>query len=718
MTVYNSIVRKPTDGSTRVFTFSFAGGYVSRDYVKVRFTDAAGVESDVPLAASNWTGPYQLTFATAFSAGGVLMIYRDTPKDTPIVDFADGSIINEKNLDSGFDQAIHAVAELWDRAADVDTRVDELITQANEATGMAQVAYDRATDAQLRAAEAQQHANDALAGVAGAEQAAIAATAAAQQAAAAAIDATDAVLRVESKADDAVATANAASSVANGIAGTANDAFLAAEAAEAAASNAELVAGAVDGKATTALSNSATAMGTANDALEAAGKNAEPVGSVGWWPYRPAIPAGRIPGDGQIISRSLYPNLTEAVLTGALPVVTDAEFLADPALRGSYTTGDGSTTIRVPDYNGKLPDSFGAVFLRGDGKLAATASGMIQNHALQDHTHDVSIGATTGGSGTRRGYAPFGTGSAPTYGTENTLGANVAAETRPIAVTGCVTIRAFGAVINAGDLDAAQLASDLAALTARVAAIENAPVDHGQCRLVVVSGAEIRLYPYNGDGLLIDGEQFRIPYEGVPLSNVGMGANRHLFVWAKKSASGGIELEWSPWTAAGGHEQGHRGVRIKGGDPTRTLIGMIGTNGGGLFQDDAGSNMLLANWFNRRPRAISESISGTLHSQPSDVGLGNGRQFLCWGDCDTQSSMSGYGNLSGAGNYYSMNVRRNGGVFSGEMAATAGANGGPASGSSIVSGPVPEGRHVAQVFGRVSAGTVACAFRMTVILMI
>lgn len=43
------------------------------------------------------------------------------------------------------------------------------------------------------------------------------------------------------------------------------------------------------------------------------------------------------------------------VAARSLPVVQEAEWLADPLKRGSFTLGDGSTTIRMPDYNGKSP---------------------------------------------------------------------------------------------------------------------------------------------------------------------------------------------------------------------------------------------------------------------------------------------------------------------------------------------------------------------------
>lgn len=46
-------------------------------------------------------------------------------------------------------------------------------------------------------------------------------------------------------------------------------------------------------------------------------------------------------------------------------------------------------------------------------------------------------------------------------------------ENRPLNVTGCWIVKLFGAVTNPGAVDAAQLASDLVALTARVSTLES-----------------------------------------------------------------------------------------------------------------------------------------------------------------------------------------------------------------------------------------------------
>lgn len=204
-----------------------------------------------------------------------------------------------------------------------------------------------------------------------------------------------------------------------------------------------------------------------------------PVGAVAWWPLRSSIPVGRIPADGFLLARATCPELAQMVIDGKLPVVTESEWLADPLKRGCYTLGDGSTTIRVPDLNGQSAGSVGALFLRGDGALSNNTNGLIQRDALQNITGKTRNWLTLPnsqdpGEGALRKEDIGSTGSGGTsvtlqfvnLGFDASRSARTAAETRPVNVSGVWTIQAFGVVTNPGSVDAAQLASDYAALNA------------------------------------------------------------------------------------------------------------------------------------------------------------------------------------------------------------------------------------------------------------
>lgn len=204
-----------------------------------------------------------------------------------------------------------------------------------------------------------------------------------------------------------------------------------------------------------------------------------PAGSVAWWPLRSSIPAGQIPADGQTISRATFPDLAAMVLAGTVPVATESDWLADPRNRGCYTVGDGSTTIRVPDLNGRSSGTLGRIFLSGDGADSNGVWGVIQRDQFQKHHHYINL-KTASGAADVYGTSPYGSGTGSQYSTwgeaiqfNPQVGPPRSGDkTHPQNVAGVWTVQAFGAVTNPGSADAAQLATDYATLNAAVQAQE------------------------------------------------------------------------------------------------------------------------------------------------------------------------------------------------------------------------------------------------------
>lgn len=217
-----------------------------------------------------------------------------------------------------------------------------------------------------------------------------------------------------------------------------------------------------------------------------------PLFSVVWWPSRAAIPDGYGAADGQELLRAIYPDAWAGVQAGNVPAAADTVWLNTPTERGKYTTGDGASTFRLPDYNGKASGSLGALFLRGDGTLSAGVAGAIQMDAFQGHLMAAPVDSTgfdtRFASGGDRAFAGAGGNLAgrTTTGAPVTDGSNgvprTANETRPLNVTGCWIIKLFGAVVNEGSADAAQLASGYANLISRVVALETGKLDKADKR--------------------------------------------------------------------------------------------------------------------------------------------------------------------------------------------------------------------------------------------
>ena len=213
-------------------------------------------------------------------------------------------------------------------------------------------------------------------------------------------------------------------------------------------------------------------------------KLARPVLSVEWVPKREAMWDGCAPADGQLLPRTLYPSALAAIKAGLVPVCSDAEWLSDPTKRGCYTLGDGSTTFRLPDYNGKFEGSIGAPVFRGDGKNAP-ANGVIQGDAMRNLTGSHMHNRIDGGDqasgvfwrssdlGWNGWVTPFTeTAPARTMNFDALRQVPVGPEFRMVNLGGCCAIRLFGSVQNVGSADAAALATAVAALASRITTLE------------------------------------------------------------------------------------------------------------------------------------------------------------------------------------------------------------------------------------------------------
>lgn len=217
------------------------------------------------------------------------------------------------------------------------------------------------------------------------------------------------------------------------------------------------------------------------DALLNAG---DQVLDVKWLTKRSPMRTGYAAGDGQILSRSLYLDAFAAIQAGLVPVCTDADWLADPAKRGCFTLGDGSTTFRVPDYNGMQPGSYGPVYLGGGN----SAGGAILRDRIQNITGEAQAATEGGGYGLtapgandgafKAGQMLAGGLAGAVSGSKYALlfdasgSARTGNTTRPITAEGCLAIKLFGAVRNSGSADAAALATAVADLSARMSVVE------------------------------------------------------------------------------------------------------------------------------------------------------------------------------------------------------------------------------------------------------
>ncbi|WNV48176.1 tail fiber protein [Caulobacter phage Quill_5.2] len=129
------------DGSTTTFNINFAGGYIQQSHVKAYIDNGDDTRTDVTVT---FIGPNTVSTSAPAPVGKHMVIWRDTPKSSPMVDFTDGSIVNEANLDKIARQAVFVSAEMVDRFATVADLGDDAITIANAATAKAEEAITKA----------------------------------------------------------------------------------------------------------------------------------------------------------------------------------------------------------------------------------------------------------------------------------------------------------------------------------------------------------------------------------------------------------------------------------------------------------------------------------------------------------------------------------------------------------------------------------------------
>lgn len=158
--MYFAVNRFTANGTQTQWGFNFSGGYISQDHIKVRVTSPAG---EVTVPGYTWVGPNTIQITPAVTNGYLLEIYRDTPKELPLVDYTDGAIVNEKNLDKTAQQSVFAVAEIYDRLVDAETLVG---TAAADAAASADSAATSAAAATASASEAANSAAEATEAVA------------------------------------------------------------------------------------------------------------------------------------------------------------------------------------------------------------------------------------------------------------------------------------------------------------------------------------------------------------------------------------------------------------------------------------------------------------------------------------------------------------------------------------------------------------------------
>jgi len=170
-----------------------------------------------------------------------------------------------------------------------------------------------------------------------------------------------------------------------------------------------------------------------------------------------------------------------------------------------------------------------------------------------------------------------------------------------------------------------------------------------EVRLVHASNSQLRLSPWTGNTIRVNGIIRAIPDAGINISNGGLGltAQTKYFVYIYDNA-GVLTLEISAAVPA----LAGFGVQVKTGDPTRTLVGMVQTDSAGGFNDHPGGRHV-ASWFSRQRRTLTLSTPNTGGGSATHVEWTSSNVAVAWGGevidvmfYMTGAVTSGYGSIS------------------------------------------------------------------------
>jgi hypothetical protein len=143
--------------------------------------------------------------------------------------------------------------------------------------------------------------------------------------------------------------------------------------------------------------------------------------------------------------------------------------------------------------------------------------------------------------------------------------------------------------------------------------------------------------------------QYTIPGAGVDLAiaNVGVANDNFAYVYAIDNGAGSIALEAS----ATGHETHTDGVEIKQADPTRTLVGVVYKDSGGLFVDTA-VFAGVASWYNRYTRAAERTVTAFNTTSATPVAMADPISVWVWSDEKVYAEISGQFSQDNPGNVF------------------------------------------------------------------
>jgi hypothetical protein len=233
-----------------------------------------------------------------------------------------------------------------------------------------------------------------------------------------------------------------------------------------------------------------------------------------WWGHDPkSVPANVQLYSGQLLSRSAYEAHSALVLGGKRTVVSESEWQsyasAHDGMCPYYSSGDGSTTYRMPCIKGVHPKfvaalaeagkyvEAGAPNITGEINHFYTGSGINYSGALNFTSYEGSTGATNGTTINKWRVLTFNASrSNSIYGNSDTV--------QPPAVNVILGEYVVGTVAVVGEADAESLLAGQTLLDAKVGALEGG-VGRAKAYITATWHSGVNWYRKWSDGFIEQG---------------------------------------------------------------------------------------------------------------------------------------------------------------------------------------------------------------------
>lgn len=170
-------------------------------------------------------------------------------------------------------------------------------------------------------------------------------------------------------------------------------------------------------------------------------------------------------------------------------------------------------------------------------------------------------------------------------------------------------------------------------------------------RFQYVDTTHCALIPYNGESIRIQGQVYQLPPAGISITNAGLGVSSPVNYCYAYISGGAIALEFSTTGHSTDATAGNVGTEIKTGDPSRTLVGMVRTDGTGNFFLSSTVGVGVRSWLNRKGFGMYSTALGASTAIPvgTPVAMGGALYFLSWANEQIMWQVSGQYTNSTAG---------------------------------------------------------------------